>query len=64
MFAQVALFAQANPSVYASEANLSNLSIQEILEQPWVWILVGCVFIIAAFALFAARTTEHHEAAH
>ena len=64
MLAQVAVFANAYPSVWASEQNLSKMSVTEIMEQPWVWMLVGCVIIVALSALIAARTPEHHEEAH
>ena len=64
MLAQVAVFAQTYPSVWASQQNLSEMSAKEISQQPWVWMLIGCAFVIAAFALFAARTPEHHEGAH
>ena len=64
MLAQVAVFANAYPSVWASEQNLSEMSITEIMEQPWVWMLIGCVIIIALSALIASRTPEHHEGAH
>ena len=64
MLAQVAVFANAYPSVWASEQNLSEMSVSEMIEQPWVWMLVGCVFVVAAFALLASKTPEHHEGAH
>lgn len=64
MLAQVAVFAETYPSVYNSEANLSNMSVKEVTEQSWVWMLVGCVIIIAISALIAARTPKHHEGAH
>ena len=64
MLAQVAVFANAYPSVWASEQNLSEMSVSEMIEQPWVWMLVGCVIVVALSALIAARTPEHHEGAH
>ena len=64
MLAQIAVFAETYPSVWASEQNLSEMSVKEVTEQPWVWMLVACVFAVAAFALLAARTPEHHEGAH
>jgi len=64
MLAQVAVFANAYPSVWASEQNLSEMSVSEIMEQPWVWMLVGCVIIVALSALIASRTPKHHEGAH
>ena len=64
MLAQVAVFANAYPSVWASEQNLSEMSVSEIMEQPWVWMLVGCVIIVALSALIASRTPEHQEGAH
>ena len=64
MLAKIAVFAQTYPSVYNSEANLSNLSVKEVTELSWVWMLVGCVIVIAISALIAARTPEHHEGAH
>ena len=64
MLAQVAVFANAYPSVWASEQNLSEMSVTEIMEQPWVWMLVGCVIIVALSALIASRTPEHQEGAH
>ena len=64
MLAQVAVFANAYPSVWASEQNLSEMSVSEIMEQPWVWMLVGCVIIVALSALIASRTPKHQEGAH
>jgi len=64
MLAQVAVFANTYPSVWASEQNLSEMSVTEIIEQPWVWMLVGCVIIVALSALLASRTPEHQEGAH
>lgn len=64
MLAQVAVFAETYPSVWASEANLSNMSVKEVTEQAWVWMLVACVFAVAAFALLAAQTPKQHENAH
>ena len=64
MLAQVAVFANAYPSVWASEQNLSEMSVSEMIEQPWVWMLVGCVIVVALSALIAAKTPEHHEEAH
>ena len=60
LFSQTATF--ANPEVYNSEANLSNLSVKQVLESTWVWALVGCVVVIAISALMAAKTKQRHEA--
>ncbi|TKB96971.1 hypothetical protein [Pedobacter cryophilus] len=60
LMSQTATFAQ---EVYASQALLSNVSAKDRAEESWVWILIGCVFVIAAFALYSARTVENHESA-
>lgn len=60
LISQTATFAQ---EVYASQALLSDLSGMERAEQSWVWILIGCVFVIAVFALYSARTVENHDSA-
>lgn len=64
MLAQVAVFAKDYPSVYASQANLSNLSVEQMLAQSWVWALVGCVIIVAISAFLAFKTSNNHEGAH
>jgi Ca2+/Na+ antiporter len=64
MFVQVAVFAETYPSVWASEQNLSEMSVKEIIEKPWVWMLVGCVIIVAIAALIASKTSKHHQGAH
>ena len=60
LISQTATFAQ---EVYASQAQLSNFSTMERTEQTWVWALVGCVFVIAVFALYSSRTVENHDSA-
>jgi hypothetical protein len=62
MFTQLATFA-GNPEVYASQANLSNLSLKEVTEQTWVWVLIGGVVVVAITALFTVQTVENHETA-
>jgi hypothetical protein len=60
----ISTFSFAAPSeVYNSEANLSNLSLKEVTQQTWVWLLVAGVVVIAVTAFFAAQAKEHNETA-
>lgn len=49
--------------VYNSEANLSNLSLKEVTQQPWVWLLLAGVAVIAFFAFFAAQDVKSKDSA-
>jgi hypothetical protein len=53
----------ASSEVYNSQANLSNLSLKEVTQQTWVWLLLAAVFTIAVTAFFAAQTKENNESA-
>jgi len=49
--------------VYNSEANLSNLSVKQVTEQHWVWLLLAGVVVIAISAFFAAQDNANHDSA-
>lgn len=49
--------------VYNSEANLSNLSLKQVTEQPWVWLLLAGVAVIAISAFFAAQDVKSKDSA-
>lgn len=55
--------AAKTPEVYVSQSSLSDLSIQELLNTTWVWVLISIVFVVVVTALVAVKDqeeTSHH----
>ncbi|HEX7365515.1 MAG TPA: hypothetical protein VF273_00385 [Pelobium sp.] len=46
------------PEVYASESNLSDLSVNELLNTAWFWILVVASIVVFLAALIATKDQE------
>ena len=44
--------------VYVSQSSLSDISIPELLNTSWFWMLIATVFVVAICALIAVKDQE------
>ena len=52
------------PRVYASQAPLSDLDCTQLLNSPWVWMLIVYAGIVFLVAFLSAQEKANHTAAH
>ncbi len=52
------------PDVYVSESSLSNLSVNQLLNTSWFWVLIIVTFVVLVIALFSAKDQEEAVHAH
>lgn len=53
------------PEVYTSQAQLSDLNCAQVINSPWVWMLIVYVAIVAITAFLSAQEkASHHTASH
>jgi Na+/proline symporter len=59
-----AFAAEKYSDVWMSRAKLNNRTTEELLNSPWVWMLVGYAGLIFLLAFFSARQTAEVQGHH